>query len=70
MITLLGKREGSIFFGKVVNSACRLFILWLLYCICLSFPFVVGEGRGGRGVALDVDLIVSVPEFSYFTNGR
>ena len=61
-------------FGKVANSACHLFILWLLTCICL-FPLVFvgaerrgGGGGGGRG--LDVDLTVSDPEFTYllYTN--
>ena len=29
-------------FGEIVaNSDCRLFILWLLYCFCLSFPSVL-----------------------------
>ena len=39
------------------NSACHLFILWLLNCICLSFVLVLG--------AFEVDLIASVPEFTY-----
>ena len=42
---------------KELLTACHLFILWLLNCICLSFPFGV--------FGLDVDLIVSVPEFTY-----
>ena len=33
-----------------------MFVLWLLNCICLSFPLVFG---------LDVDLIVLVTEFTY-----
>ena len=41
---------------KIANSACHLFILWLLNCICLSFPLCWG---------LNVDLIVSVPQFTY-----
>ena len=39
------------FLERVTNSACRLTILWLLNCICLSFSMVWG---------LDVDLIVSL----------
>ena len=41
---------------RVANHACNLFILRLLYCICLSFTLVLG---------LDVDLIVSVPQFCF-----
>ena len=41
---------------RVANSTCHLFTLRLLYCVCLSFLLVLG---------LDVDLIVSVPEFFY-----
>ena len=41
---------------RVANSDCHLLILWLFKCICLSYLLVLG---------LDVDLIVSVPEFTY-----
>ena len=30
-----------LFWVTVANSACHLFILWLLYCICLSFPLML-----------------------------
>ena len=30
----------------VADTACYLFILWLLYCICLSFPLVLGTWYG------------------------
>ena len=58
------------FFGKVANSACHLFILWLLTCICLFFLVFGVCGRRGRGRGLDVDLTVSDPEFTYllYTN--
>ena len=56
----LGDKEGLPPFGeRVANSANYLFMLWLLSCICLSFPLVLG---------LDVDLtvsVVSVPGFTY-----
>ena len=29
------------FWETDANSTCRLFILWLLYCICLSFHLIV-----------------------------
>ena len=32
----------STFLERVANFACRLFILWLLYYICLSSPLVFG----------------------------
>ena len=44
------------FCKRVANSACHLFILWLLYCICLSFPWCWRR---------DADLIVSFPKLSY-----
>ena len=41
------------FCERIAHSACHLFILWLLDCICLSFLLVLGAVCG---------LIVSVPE--------
>ena len=40
---------------KVTNPACHLFFLWLFNCICLSLWCW----------ELDVDLIVSAPDFTY-----
>ena len=51
--------SSHLYWETVANSACHLFILWLLYCICLSFTLVLG---------LDMDIIVSVPEFTYLLN--
>ena len=51
----LGNRIPAVW-KRVTISGCHLFTLWLLYCVCLSFPLVLG---------LDVDRILSVPEFSY-----
>ena len=52
----LGNRVATILGKKVASSACHLFILWLLNCIFLFLSLVMG---------LDVDLTVSVPEFTY-----
>ena len=59
MIYSIWVTELSHVWEKVANSACQLFILWLLYCISLSFPLVLG---------LDLDQTVSVPAlFIYFS---
>ena len=51
--SVVGNRVATIIFPT-------LLFLWLLYCICLSFPW---------GWGLDVDLILSVPGFSYLLYG-
>ena len=41
---IFSSRDHDTYFQKkVANSACQLFILWLLNCICLSFPLVLGD---------------------------
>ena len=42
----LGNRVATIMGKKVASSACHLFILWLLNCICLSLPLVLGVRCG------------------------
>ena len=54
----MGNRVATFFWERVVNSACHLFFLSLINCICLSYLWCW---------ELDVDLIISVPEFIYFT---
>ena len=39
--TLQTNKRKITFWEWVANPACRLFILWLLYCICLSFALVL-----------------------------
>ena len=38
----LSNRVATYFLERVAKSACHLFILWLLNCICLSFPLMLG----------------------------
>ena len=52
----LDDRVATFIFENAANSACHLFILWLLNCICLSLPLVLGAPCGPD---------VSVPEIIY-----
>ena len=43
---------------EVAGSACRLFILWLLGCVCLSFPLVLGSWCGSNRISSGVHLFI------------
>ena len=60
----LGNRKLPPFWKRVVNSACHLLILWLLYCIFLSFHLVLLVWCGSDCIGFWVQLFTLYPWLS------
>ena len=60
-------KQSSHLFWRVANSSCHLFLLWLLCCVYLSHPFVLGAWCGSDCISSWI-LLYTFPRDSKLTS--